>query len=160
MTTRRAFILRTIAAPAAIPLAGAQARAQGRVSGYDHVALPVLNVEQMAAFYKSLGFRIEQTETLMAVHFAENKINFHMPALWRRDDFSLRAKAARPGCGDLCFVWEGTQQALEAMLAKAGAKIIEGPIARVGGRKGGTAKSMSVYVYDPDGNLVEFMRFL
>ena len=161
MTTRRDFILRTIAAPAASPMLAqaAQTPAQGRVTGYDHVALPVLNVEKMAAFYQGLGFRIEQTETVMAVHFADQKINFHKPALWRREDFSLRAKAARPGCGDLCFVWEGTHAALEATLRQAGATIIEGPIARVGGRKRGTAKSMSVYVFDPDGNLVEFMRY-
>jgi catechol 2,3-dioxygenase-like lactoylglutathione lyase family enzyme len=161
MPTRREFILRTIAAPASPLLAHAtaQAQTQGRVTGYDHVALPVLNVEQMAAFYKNLGFRIDQGATLMAVHFGDQKINFHMPQLWRREEFSLRAKAARPGSGDLCLVWEGSRDALKSTLDRAGATIIEGPIERVGGRKGGTAKATSVYFYDPDGNLVEFMTY-
>lgn len=163
MTTRRAFILRAIAAPAAPVVAQARSRSrtltQGRVTGYDHTALPVSNVEAMATFYRNLGFRTEHTATLLAVHFANAKINFHLPALWRRDDFSLRAKAARPGCGDLCLVWEGSQEALKATLDRAGARIIEGPVERVGSRQGGTAKATSVYVYDPDGNLVEFMTY-
>lgn len=175
MSTRREFILRVIAAPAtplvspahassstvAAPVTGGagQAQTRGRVTSYDHVALPMLNVDAMTAFYKSLGFRIEQSSRFMSVHFGDQKINFHMPALWRRDDFSLRGKAARPGCGDLCFVWDGTAAQLKAMLDGASATIVEGPVERAGGRKGGSAKGTSMYCFDPDGNLLEFMRY-
>ena len=42
------------------------------------------------------------------------------------------------------------------MLDRAGAKVIEGPAARQGGRK---ATGSSVYVRDPDGNLLEFIIY-
>jgi catechol 2,3-dioxygenase-like lactoylglutathione lyase family enzyme len=82
-------------------------------------------------------------------------INFHRPELWQRG-FDLRAPAATPPCGDLCFVWDGTASALHDRLAAAGATIEEGPVARPGGRR---AEGTSVYVRDPDGNLLEFMRY-
>ena len=34
-------------------------------------------------------------------------INFHRPAAWQDPGFALRAPAAKPPCGDLCFVWAG-----------------------------------------------------
>jgi catechol 2,3-dioxygenase-like lactoylglutathione lyase family enzyme len=83
-------------------------------------------------------------------------INFHRPAHWQDKSFTLRAPAAKPPCGDLCFVWDGTPEALKGMLNKAGAKIIEGPVERQGGRK---KTASSVYVRDPDGNLLEFMIY-
>jgi catechol 2,3-dioxygenase-like lactoylglutathione lyase family enzyme len=45
---------------------------------------------------------------------------------------------------------------LRAALANAGAEIIEGPVARQGGRR---TEATSVYVRDPDGNLLEFMIY-
>ena len=45
------------------------------------------------------------------------------------------------------------------MLQGAGIPIIKGPVDRIGGRNGGTASSVSVYVRDPDDNLVEFMCY-
>jgi len=69
------------------------------------------------------------------VHFGEDMVNFHRPATWQCETFTLRAPAAKPPCGDLCFVWEGTPESLKALLDCAGAKIIEGPVARQGGRR-------------------------
>jgi catechol 2,3-dioxygenase-like lactoylglutathione lyase family enzyme len=54
-------------------------------------------------------------------------------------------------------VWDGSPESLRALLDEAGADIIEGPVAREGGRRAGAS---SVYVRDPDGNLVEFMIYL
>jgi catechol 2,3-dioxygenase-like lactoylglutathione lyase family enzyme len=64
-----------------------------------------------------------------------------------------------PGCGDFCFVWEGSVESLRTTLDQAGAKIIEGPIERQGGRDGGRAKGTSLYVRDPDSNLLEFIIY-
>jgi catechol 2,3-dioxygenase-like lactoylglutathione lyase family enzyme len=72
---------------------------------------------------------------------------------------NLRGPTAVPGCGDLCFVWEGGLAKLKKMLSDAGVAIIKGPVDRVGGRNAGTAASVSVYVRDPDDNLVEFMCY-
>jgi len=138
--------------------AGSRALGQpaGRVRGFDHVALPMQNTEGMLAFYRGLGFDVAESATACSVYIGDNMINFHRPATWQRESFTLRAPAARPPCGDLCFVWDGTAEALKAMLDRGGAKIIEGPVARQGGRRKGAS---SVYVRDPDGNLLEFMIY-
>jgi len=62
-------------------------------------------------------------------------INLHRPEHWRDRSFTLRAPAARPPCGDLCFAWDGKPPALKEMLDKAGAKIFEGPVPRQGGHQ-------------------------
>ncbi len=152
--SRRGFIGRIAVAGAVTQVRGQPA---GRVSGFDHVALPMQNTEAMLAFYRGLGFDVVENAVACSVYIGDNMINFHRPATWQRESFTLRAPAAKPPCGDLCFVWEGTAAALKAMLDRAGAKLIEGPVARQGGRKKGAS---SVYVRDPDGNLLEFMIYL
>jgi catechol 2,3-dioxygenase-like lactoylglutathione lyase family enzyme len=114
------------------------------------------NTDAMMAFYASLGFDVVRNAVACSVYIGEQMINFHLPATWQRASFTLRAPAAKPPCGDLCFVWDGTPDALKAMLDHANAKIIEGPVARQGGRR---KASSSVYTRDPDGNLLEFMIY-
>jgi len=134
----------------------AAAQPAGRVAGFDHVALPMQNTEAMLAFYRALGLDVNEGAQACSVYVGQQMINFHRPALWQRESFKLRAPAAKPPCGDLCFVWEGTPERLKAMLANAGAKIEEGPVGRQGGRR---KAGSSVYVRDPDGNLLEFMIY-
>jgi catechol 2,3-dioxygenase-like lactoylglutathione lyase family enzyme len=110
----------------------------------------------MVAFYRSLGFDLAEHPHVVSVYVGEQMINFHRPATWMREGFTLRAPNARPPCGDLCFVWDGTPEALRARLDGAGASIEEGPVAREGGRR---RDASSVYVRDPDGNLLEFMIY-
>jgi len=128
----------------------------GAISGFDHVALPMRNTEAMTAFYRALGLRLVETTHLLQVYVGDQMINFHRPSVWEREEFSLRAPAAKPPCGDLCFVWAGSAAALQVLLDEAGAAIIEGPVDRQGGRQ---ATGSSVYVRDPDGNLLEFMIY-
>jgi catechol 2,3-dioxygenase-like lactoylglutathione lyase family enzyme len=153
MRTRRKFV-----AGAAAALAPGQAGAQaaGGIRGYDHVALPMQNTGAMLAFYRALGLEVKESANAVSVYIGEQMINFHRPAWWQNPSFTLRAGAAYPPCGDLCFVWEGTPEALKALLDRLGAKIEEGPVARQGGRK---KTASSVYVRDPDGNLLEFMIY-
>ena len=109
----------------------------------------------MIGFYRSLGLTVDQNPYLVQVHLGDQMINFHQPELWQ-GDFPLRAPAAVPPCGDLCVVWPGSAAALAEALRRADAGIVEGPVERVGGR--GLVAS-SVYVRDPDGNLLEFMIY-
>ena len=132
------------------------AQAAGTIRGFDHVALPMQNTDAMLAFYRGLGLEVRENAAACSVYIGDQMINFHRPATWQRESFTLRAPAAKPPCGDLCFVWEGTPEALKAMLDRAGAKIVEGPVGRQGGRK---KSASSVYVRDPDGNLLEFMIY-
>jgi catechol 2,3-dioxygenase-like lactoylglutathione lyase family enzyme len=156
--TRRRFVEAAAAAAAAGigRRADGQTSAANRVGGYDHVALPMQNTDAMLAFYRKLGFEIRESAAAVSVYAGRNMINFHRPARWQDASFTLRAPAAKPPCGDLCFVWDGTAAELKAWLDAAGARVEEGPVARQGGRK---AEGSSTYVRDPDGNLLEFIVY-
>jgi len=155
-SSRRNFVRTIVAAGAAGPSIGLGAQQAGRVSGFDHVALPMQNTDAMLRFYRQLGFEIRETANAVSVYVGTQMINFHRPALWQSGSFTLRAPAAKPPCGDLCFVWDGTAAALKTMLERASATIEVGPADRPGGRQ---KTGSSVYVRDPDGNLLEFMIY-
>lgn len=151
--SRRRFVGATTAAAIA-PVVAAQETSS--IRGFDHVALPMQNTDAMLAFYRGLGLQVIENATACSVYMGSQMINFHRPAHWQNKTFTLRAPAAKPPCGDLCFVWAGTAESLKTMLDRAGAKTIEGPVARQGGRQ---KAASSVYVRDPDGNLLEFMIY-
>ena len=155
-SSRRAFVRTIVAAGAAGTSAGLGAQRAGSVSGFDHVALPMQNTEAMVTFYRGLGFQTTETAGAVSVYVGDQMINFHRQARWQDATFTLRAPAAKPPCGDLCFVWDGTAASLKGMLDRAGAKVFEGPVGRPGGRR---KTGSSVYVRDPDGNLLEFMIY-
>jgi catechol 2,3-dioxygenase-like lactoylglutathione lyase family enzyme len=155
-SSRRTFVKTIVTAAGTAVGSGAQAQQGRSVRGFDHVALPLQNTEAMVTFYRSLGFPMNETANAVSVYVGDQMINFHRPARWQDPAFTLRAPAARPPCGDLCFVWEGTPASLTAMLDRAGAKVVEGPVDRQGGRR---KTGSSVYVRDPDGNLLEFMIY-
>ena len=127
----------------------------GSVAGIDHVALPMRNTDAMITFYRSLGLSVVENPHLVRIQLGAQMINFHRPELWQ-GDFSLRASAALPPCGDLCLVWQGSEETLRALLHRADAAIVEGPVEREGGRQ---TIGSSVYVRDPDGNLIEFITY-
>ena len=136
------------------------------VAGFDHAAIPIGDPEAMIAFYRRLGFTIvgeeqwrEGTARIFSIQFGDSKINAHLPDFWSDPAFTLRGPTALPGCGDFCFVWDGTLEDLQAMLRSAEAEIVEGPVPRQGGRAGGTAVGTSIYTRDPDRNLLEFIVY-
>lgn len=136
------------------------------VVAFDHVALPTSQPERMLRFYRDLGFEAPEPQEwrslnarTFSVHFGDSKINFHAPVLWESPDFTLRGPAARPGCGDLCFVWSGSVAELTSVLNAAGAVLEAGPVRRFGGRRGGLDEGISLYTRDPDANLLEFIVY-
>jgi catechol 2,3-dioxygenase-like lactoylglutathione lyase family enzyme len=157
--SRRRFMQSVVVAGGAIGMSDAttaSAQPTGRIRGFDHVALPMANTDAMIAFYKALGCDVKESPTACSVYFGDNMVNFHRPARWQDKTFTNRAPAAVPPCGDLCFVWEGSAQSLKDLLDRAAAKIETGPVPREGGRR---KTGSSVYVRDPDGNLLEFMIY-
>ena len=154
--SRRKFVTGAVAAAAVGGGTSVGAQASNRVSGYDHVALPMLNTDAMAAFYRKLGFEVRENANAISVYAGRQMINFHRPNRWQDIQFTLRAPAARPPCGDLCFVWDGTPAQLKAWIDAAGVRVEEGPVPRPGGRQ---AQGTSTYFRDPDGNLLEFMIY-
>lgn len=129
------------------------------IRSFDHVAIPIQNIDAMLKFYRALGFGVQDRGNAYSVFFGDNKINFHAPERWQSGKFTLRGPTAVPGCGDFCFVWEGSVDSLKDTLDKAGATIIEGPVQRQGGRQNGRASGTSFYFRDPDSNLLEFMIY-
>jgi len=132
------------------------------IASIDHVALPTSRPEELIAFYGALGFGVPDVDEwrrsrapFFALQLGTQKINVHAPALWQKPDFTLRGPTAEPGCGDLCFVWEGGAESLRETLDAAGAEIIAGPVELQGARGRGT----SIYTRDPDGNLLEFIVY-
>ena len=165
LQSRRRFIRGALGGGAGVSAAlvaggsGLSSQVGGPIRSFDHVAVPMQNTDAMVQFYRDLGFTVMEGPSICSVHFGDNKINFHQPALWQREGFTLRALAAEPPCGDFCFVWDGTTAALRAMLDRAGVDVIEGPVDRAGGRAGGTRSGTSHYIRDPDDNLLEFIVY-
>jgi catechol 2,3-dioxygenase-like lactoylglutathione lyase family enzyme len=155
-SSRREFVTALAAAGAAAGGGDLQAQRQGGVSGFDHVAVPMQNTDAMVAFYRRLGFQMTENENAVSVYIGSQMINFHRPTRWQDPAFTLRAPAAKPPCGDLCFVWSGSAAELKTMLERAGVKVELGPVDRAGGRR---KTGSSTYVRDPDGNLLEFMIY-
>jgi catechol 2,3-dioxygenase-like lactoylglutathione lyase family enzyme len=156
-SSRRHFLKGVAAVGAAASGASLQAQAANRVSGFDHVAVPMQNTDAMVAFYRRLGFQMTENENAVSVYIGSQMINFHRPTRWQDPSFTLRAPAAKPPCGDFCFVWDGTAAALNTWLQNAGVKIEIGPVDRPGGRR---KTGSSTYLRDPDGNLLEFMIYV
>jgi catechol 2,3-dioxygenase-like lactoylglutathione lyase family enzyme len=132
------------------------------VAGFDHVALPTDHPEELIAFYKALGFTSPDEDAwregrtpIFSLACGDNKINVHPPGFVA----NLRGPTAVPGCGDLCLVWSGGLDDLVTTLRSCEIPVIHGPVDRVGGRAAGTGSGVSVYVRDPDENLVEFICY-
>jgi catechol 2,3-dioxygenase-like lactoylglutathione lyase family enzyme len=136
------------------------------IASFDHAVIPTSQPEEMIAFYKKLGFSVVNEEEwrqgkarAFAFAFGDSKINVHPPEVWQNTGFTLRGPTAVPGCGDFCFVWDGTIEEAKAMLDAAGAEVIVGPVQRDGGRAFGRTVGTSLYTRDPDQNLLEFMVY-
>jgi catechol 2,3-dioxygenase-like lactoylglutathione lyase family enzyme len=155
-SSRRAFVKGVLAVSATASGAGLQAQGANRVGGFDHVAVPMQNTDAMVAFYRRLGFQMTENANAVSVYVGSQMINFHRPGRWQDATFTLRAPAAKPPCGDFCFVWNGSAAELKTMLERAGVKTELGPVDRPGGRR---KTGSSTYIRDPDGNLLEFMMY-
>jgi len=155
-SSRRRFLKGVVAVGTVASGVSLQGQGANRVSGFDHVAVPMQNTDAMIAFYRRLGFQLTVNENAVSVYIGTQMINFHRPTRWQDPAFTLRAPAAKPPSGDFCFVWSGSAMELKAMLERAGVKIELGPVDRAGGRR---KTGSSTYVRDPDGNLLEFMIY-
>ena len=131
--------------------------------GFDHIAMPTANAERLIDFYKGLGFAINDEAAwragevgIFSIQVGDSKINVHPEGYTA----TLRGPTAVPGCADICFVWEGTAEECQRMLAAAGVEVIRGPGPRKGAKAGGGLPAVSLYARDPDQNLLEWMIYL
>jgi len=115
----------------------------------DHIVLTTRDREGCIRFYTQvLGMKLESFgENRLALSFGSQKINLHE---WGRE-FTPRAHVAAPGTLDLCFIASMALEKVVEKLKGAGIPILEGPVMKTGA----VGPIRSVYVRDPDLNLVE-----
>lgn len=123
------------------------------VISLDHLVLTVADVDRTVAFYtQALGmqaeiFRPADGSTRTALSFGSQKINLHLAGA----EFLPKACDPVPGSADLCFLTETPLDTWRDHLAALGIPVELGPVARTGA----TGPILSIYLRDPDGNLIE-----
>lgn len=124
-----------------------------QLSTLDHLVLSVTDIATSIAFYTDvLGmthqpFTVADGSTRHALGFGAMKINLHQSGA----EFEPKARNVQTGSADLCFLTLTPLGVWRAHLAALKVQIEEGPVPRTGA----TGPIMSLYLRDPDGNLIE-----
>src|SRR5205823_4977523 len=147
--------LRTGSSPRSCPKpSSAEAGRAMTLDRLDHLVLTVRDADATCEFYRrALGMEVVTFgQGRLALRFGAQKLNLH-PA---GREPELKAARPTPGSGDLCFL---TGEPLDAWVRRLGelrVPVLEGPVARVGA----LGPIESIYLRDPDGNLLEIARQL
>lgn len=115
----------------------------------DHLVLTTTNEAACIAFYVDLlGMTLETFgQGRRAFRFGQQKINLHL----RGHELEPKAHLPVPGALDLCFIADRPLAEMIETLTRKGARIIAGPVPRTGA----TGPLRSIYLRDPDLNLIE-----
>lgn len=125
-----------------------------RIDRLDHLVLTVADLEATVDFYsRVLGMEpITFGEGRKALVFGHSKINLHEAG----HEFEPKAAHAVPGSADLCLISAVPLEQVMAELARHNVEIEEGPVHRTGA----LGSIESVYVRDPDRNLIEISVYV
>ena len=125
----------------------------------DHLVLTTAKEAECVDFYtRVLGMKLESfiggtpPVERKAFKFGNQKINLHI----KGKEFEPKANIPTPGALDLCFIADRPLEKVIEMLRVEAWPIIEGPVVRTGA----TQKINSVYVRDPDQNLIEISELI
>ena len=125
----------------------------------DHLVLTTARREACVDFYtRVLGMQLESfiggtpPVERQAFKFGNQKINLHVQG----SEFEPKAHLPVPGALDLCFIATIPLVQVIEQLRAAAWPIVEGPVMRTGA----TRKIRSVYVRDPDFNLIEISELV
>ncbi|MDH4573638.1 VOC family protein [Salinicola acroporae] len=120
-----------------------------KISQLDHLVLTVADIDATCDFYgRALGMeRVVFGEGRIALGFGEQKINLHRHGR----EFEPKANCPTPGSADLCFLSDTPLEQVISHLEGEEITIIEGPVDRTGA----TGPIRSIYLRDPDKNLIE-----
>jgi catechol 2,3-dioxygenase-like lactoylglutathione lyase family enzyme len=124
-----------------------------RIDRLDHLVLTVTDLDATIEFYAGV---LGMTHTVFgdgrhALTFGASKINLHQAG----HEFEPKALHPQPGSADLCFVVDEPIEEILEILTSAGVPIEEGPVDRTGA----TGPIHSLYVRDPDQNLIELSNY-
>ena len=124
-----------------------------KIKQIDHLVLTVKDIEASCRFYTTaLGMEeVSFGQGRKAVVFGNQKINFHE----RGQELEPRALHPTRGSGDLCFITDDSISDVIGQIQSCGIEIIEGPVARTGAK----GPMTSIYIRDPDQNLIEIATY-
>ena len=123
------------------------------VVSLDHLVLTVADLSETVAFYEqALGmsataFTATDGTQRWALSFGAQKINLHVAG----QEFDPKSHHPTPGSADLCFLTETDLDAWQEKLSRLNIQIEEGPVQRTGAM----GPILSIYIRDPDQNLIE-----
>ena len=120
-----------------------------QIESLDHLVLTVADPAATVRFYTSVLGMTEHTfgAGRTALLFGQSKINLHQVGR----EFEPKADRPTPGSADLCLLASTPVVEIVRELDAAGVPVVEGPVTRTGA----TGAILSVYVRDPDDNLIE-----
>ena len=124
-----------------------------KIKHLDHLVLTVKDIETSCRFYTTvLGMEeVSFGHGRKAVAFGNQKINFHQHG----QEFEPRALHPTRGSGDLCFITADSISEVIEHIHSCGIEIIAGPVARTGAK----GPMTSIYIRDPDQNLIEISTY-
>ncbi len=120
-----------------------------RVDSLDHIVFTVRDLQATIDFYtRALGMtEVTFAGGRKALAFGVQKINLHLAGM----EFEPKAERPVPGSADVCFLTETPVEQFAVHLATLGIEVIEGPVAKTGA----VGPLLSIYIRDPDQNLIE-----
>ncbi|EDA7815975.1 VOC family protein [Salmonella enterica subsp. enterica serovar Typhimurium] len=120
----------------------------------DHLVLTVSDISTTIRFYEEvLGFSaVTFKQNRKALIFGAQKINLHQQEM----EFEPKASRPTPGSADLCFITSTPINDVVSEILQAGISIVGGPVERTGA----TGEIMSIYIRDPDRNLIEISQYV
>lgn len=125
-----------------------------RIDRIDHLVLTVSDIDRTCTFYRDvLGFEVVTFGNgRKALKFGRQKFNLHQVGR----EFEPKALQPTPGSADLCLIAETPVDKILLALKHAGVEIEDGPVERTGAE----GPIRSVYIRDPDKNLIEISNYL
>jgi len=125
-----------------------------QIDRIDHFVLTVRAIEATCEFYaRVLGMQVVTfAGSRKALQFGQQKINLHEAG----KEFEPKAMSPTPGSGDFCLITQIPLEEVIAHIRSCGIDIVEGPVHKTGA----IGPMESVYLRDPDGNLVEISNYL
>ena len=124
-----------------------------QIDRIDHFVLTVRDIEATCEFYaRVLAMQVVTfAGGRKALQFGQQKINLHEVG----KEFEPRAVSPTPGSGDFCLITQTPLEEVIAHIRSCGIEIVEGPVHKTGA----IGPIVSVYLRDPDGNLVEVSNY-
>ncbi len=125
-----------------------------KIDALDHLVLTVQNIEATCAFYQQvLGMQVIHFGSgRTALQFGQQKLNLHEAG----KEFEPKAFRPTPGSADLCFLTSLPLEQVISHIHACGVTVEEGPVQRTGA----IGPLRSIYIRDPDGNLLEIANSL